>query len=80
MFPYKSLFEICRLLSYRPTNLKFCLTFCHLYALNSHPAKLKSNSGFELFFCFFTLHILSLIVNYFRPDFISTAGTGRYEY
>ena len=27
MFPHKFLFEICRLLSYWPTNMKFCLTF-----------------------------------------------------
>ena len=34
MFPYyKSLFEICRLLSYWPANLKFCPAFHHLLAL-----------------------------------------------
>ena len=37
MFPCKSLFEICRLLSYLPTKLKFCHTFCHMKALISHP-------------------------------------------
>ena len=30
MFPYKSLFGICGLLSYWAMKLKFCPTFCHL--------------------------------------------------
>ena len=29
-FQYKFLFEMCRLLSYWPTKLKFCPTSCHL--------------------------------------------------